>query len=107
MENVNTLRIIMEANTLRIMKDASILRIIIKANTFRVIKQANPLRIMKNASRLSIMKDASTVAYTHSYRNLVATLNFPCSVRRSISAHWKMSEGGGREETDVSLSAVK
>jgi len=61
---------------------------------------------MKDASKLSIMKDASTVAHTHSYRNLVTTLNFPCSVWRSISAHWKMSEGEGIEETDVSLSAV-
>jgi hypothetical protein len=78
-----------------------------EANTFRIIKQANALRIMKDASRLSIMKDASTVAYTYSYRNLVATLNFSCSVRRSISAHWKISEREGREETDVSLSAVK
>jgi len=102
----NTLRIITKANTLSIMKDANI-RIIIKANMFRIITQSSTLRIMKDASKLSIMKDASTVAYTYSYRNLVTTLNFPCSVRRSISAHWKMSEGGRREETDVSLSAVK
>jgi hypothetical protein len=62
---------------------------------------------MKDASQLSIMKDANTVAYTYSNRNLVTTLNFPCSVWRSISAHWKISEGEGREETDVSLSAEK
>ena len=77
------------------------------ANTPRIIIEANTHRIMKDASKLSIMKDANTLAYTYSYRNLVTTLNFPCSVRRSISAHWKMSEGEGREETDVSLSAVK
>jgi len=89
------------------MKDANTLRIIMQANTLRIITQANTLRIMKDASKPSIMKDASTVAYTYSYRNLVTTLNFPCSVWRSISAHWKMSEGEGREETDMSLSAVK
>jgi hypothetical protein len=94
----NALRIIMKANTLRIMKDASTLRIITKANTFRIITQSNTL---------SIMKDASTMAYTYLNRNLVTTLNFRCSVWRSISAHCKISEGEGREETDVSLSAEK
>jgi hypothetical protein len=99
--------IIQQNNTLRIIVQANRLRIVMKANTLRIILQANMLRVMKDARRPSIMKDASTVAYTYSYRNLVTTLNFPCSVRRSISAHWKMSKGEGRKETDVSLSAVK
>jgi rRNA processing protein Krr1/Pno1 len=105
MKDANRLRIIMEANTLRILKDATTLRIIIKANTFRIITQAKTHKIMKDARKLRIMKGASTVAYTYSYRNLVTTLNFPCSVRLSISAHWKMTEGEESERKQMCHSA--
>jgi hypothetical protein len=89
-------------------KHADMLDIIKHFNTAGIFNFRNMFGIIRYADTLGIIKHANTVAHTHihRYRNLVTTLNFPCSVRSPISVHWEMGEVKEREEADVSLSAV-
>jgi hypothetical protein len=89
-------------------KHANMLLLIKRVNTARILILRNMFVIIKYAGTLGIIKHANTVAriHTYAYRNLVTTLNFPCSVQSPISVHWEMGEAKAREETDVSLSAV-
>jgi hypothetical protein len=92
--HINTLGLleprILKTLALGMVKHADILQIIKHVNTVGILN----FGVTRYAGTPGIIKHANTV--THTYRKLVTTLNFPCSVPSPISVHCT-GNGRGKE----------